>query len=223
MERTMSDFFAELEEDIREERLYALWHKYGNYIIGLALAIVIGTVGYTLWNYMKKRAQLQDYAAYSEAINLIDQGKKEEATKAFQSLAQSKGGYGKLAKLYEAALVPNPELLYTQITKENLRDLALGNLAKVLLANRSLNSPTVVQEVEPLTAPNNAWAPLSLELLALVDLKKGDGASAVEKYYRILKEPTRTADEEIRASLMLAQIDMPSSLLENETTKEGKK
>lgn len=219
----MSDFFAELEEDMREERLFALWHKYGNYIIGIALAIVIATVGYTLWNYMKKRSQLQDYATYSEAVSLMDQGKKEEAIKAFQSLAQTKGGYGKLAKLYEAALLPNPESTYTQIAKENLRDLAFGNLAKILLAERSLNSPTIVQELQPLTAPNNAWAPLSLELLALVDLKNGDGANAVEKYYRILKEPTRTADEEIRASLMLAQIDMPSSSLESEKTKEGKK
>lgn len=219
----MSDFFAELEEDLREERLFALWHKYGNYIIGLALAIVIGTVSYTLWNYMKKRAQLQDYAAYSEAISLIDQGKKEEALKAFQNLVQTKGGYGKLAQLYEAALLPNPESLYSQIAKENMKDPSLGNLAKILLVERSLNNSTLVQELQPLTAPNNAWSPLALELLALVDLKKGDSATAVEKYYLILKENTRTADEEIRAHLMLAQIDMPSPLLEKAKAKEGKK
>ena len=57
----MSDFLRELEEDIKEERIVNLWRKYGNLVIGIALAIVIGTVSYTLWMYFKHKSQLRSH------------------------------------------------------------------------------------------------------------------------------------------------------------------
>lgn len=216
----MSDFFTELEEDIREERIFTLWQKYGNMVIGLALAIVIGTAGYTLWKYIKHQNQIKGHISFSNSVDLLKQGKKEEALKAFQDLAKDGGGYGKLAQLYEASLLPDPEDLYAKISKENARDPALSNLPKILLAGRFFNTTTAVAPLEALSAPNNAWAPLSLELLALADLKKGDEASAAEQYIRALKESSLTANEQTRVGMMLSQIDVPSSLLET-LTKEG--
>src|SRR3990167_8875011 len=96
----MSDFFKELEDDIREERIFVLWQKYGNYVIGLALAIIIGTAGGGLWEYLKHRSQIQAHISFSGAVDLMKQGKKEEALKAFQDLEKDGGGYGKLAQLY---------------------------------------------------------------------------------------------------------------------------
>ena len=88
----MSDFFAELEEDIREERIYTLWNKYGNYIIGLALIIVFATAGYSLWDYLRKQNQRNAYISFSQGMDLMHQGKKEEAIKVFQNLAKEGGG-----------------------------------------------------------------------------------------------------------------------------------
>jgi len=216
----MSDFFTELEEDIREERLFTLWHKYGNLVIGMALAIVLGTAGYTLWKYIKYQNQIKGHISFSKSVDLLNQGKKEDALKAFQDLAQEGGGYGKLAQLYEATLLPNPEALYTKISQENATDPALSNLPKILIAGRSFNTSTGVAALEALSAPNNAWAPLSLELLALADLNKGDEVKAAEHYIRALKEPYLTSNEQIRVGMMLSQIDIPSSLLENLTKEE---
>ena len=212
----MSDFFKELEEDIREERIFVLWQKYGKYVIALALALVIGTAGYTLWKYWKHKNQLQGHVSFSGAVDLMNKGKNADALKAFQGLAQEGGGYGKLARLYEAALQSNPEALYTQISQENASDPALGNLPKVLMASRSLDKPEVLSDLESLTAPNNAWAPLSLELLALADLKKGDEVKAAERYIKMVKEPYITSNEQMRAAMMLSQIDIPASLIEEE-------
>lgn len=216
----MSDFFTELEEDIREERIFTLWQKYGNLVIGMALAIVLGTAGYTLWKYIKHQNQIKGHISFSKSVDLLTQGKKEEALKAFQDLAKEGGGYGKLAQLYEASLLPNPEELYAKISKENARDPALSNLPKILMAGRSSNTYTGMSSLEALSAPNNAWAPLSLELLALADLSKGDEVKAAEQYIRALKEPYLTSNEQIRVGMMLSQIDVPSSLLESLTKGE---
>ncbi|HUX80074.1 MAG TPA: tetratricopeptide repeat protein [Alphaproteobacteria bacterium] len=218
----MSDFFKELEDDIREERVYILWRKYGNYVIGLALAIVIATAGYTLWNYLKHQSQLKAHVSFSGAVELLKQGKKEDALKAFQTLAQAGGGYGKLAQLYEAALLPNPEDLYMKISQKNASDPALGNLPKILMASRFPSNAEALASLQSLTSPNNAWAPLALELLAFNNLKNGDEAKAAESFIKILKEPYTTSNEQLRASLMLSQIDIPPSLLEKEEKGEVK-
>jgi hypothetical protein len=220
----MSDIFTELEEDIREERIAVLWRKYGNYLIMLAVIIVMGTAGFTLWKYLKHRNQVKAHHSFSQATHLMKQGKKEEAIKAFQDIAQEGGGYGKLAQLYEASLLSNPTDLYTKISQENASDPALSNLAKVLRASHALDNAEALVPIESLTAPNNAWAPLSLELLALNNLKKGDEAKAAEQYIKLLKEPSRTQDEQVRASMMLSQMDIPAYLLQDETNKaEGQK
>lgn len=215
----MADFFTELEEDLREEKIYTLWKKYGNYVIGLALLIILGTVGHTLWGYFKNKRQAQVYTEYSQAVALVKDGKKDEALKAFQALAKEGGGYGKLSQLHEAALVPQPEEIYKNLSQENVEDPALGNLPKILSASRSLNN-MALESLESLTAPNNAWAPLSLELLALADLKRGEDVKAAERYIRILKEPYTTSYEQVRAQMMLSQIDVPPHLLQEALKEE---
>lgn len=216
----MSDVFKEIEEDIREERIYKLWRAYGNYVIGLALIIVVGTASYTLWKYMKHQSLIKAHVSFSQAVNLMKNGKKEEALKAFHTIGQEGGGYGKLAQLYEGALLPNPDALYTQISQENASDPALKNLPKILSAAHQLDNPEALSSLGSLTAPNNAWAPLSHELLGLAELKKGDEAKAAEHYLKILKEPSATQDEQVRAEMMLSQIDIPPSLLQEETSKQ---
>ena len=216
----MSDFFKELEEDIREERILTLWRKYGNLVIGLALAIVIGTSAYVIWQYMTNKAQVRRHVSFSQAVDLMKQGKKEDALKAFQELAEEGGGYAKLAQLYEASLLPNPEVLYTKISQSNAADPALSKLPKLLMAARALDKPEVVSALEPLTAPNNAWAPLSLELMALADLKRGDSLAAAKMYMKMLKEASLTSNEKLRAGMMLSQLDVPSSLWEEEDNQE---
>jgi hypothetical protein len=210
----MSDFLTELEEDIREEQLFTLWHKYGNIIICIALSIILTTAGYTLWSYLKKRTQLSHYTSFSHAINLLNEGKKEEALRQFQDLSQHSDGYGKLAQLYEATLVSDPSVVYEKLAQKNTSDPALGNLPKILIASHSLHNPTTLSALHSLSAPHNAWAPLSLELLGLAALEKGDSSKAAEYYIRALKESFLTPEEQKRLSLMLAQLDVPASVLQ---------
>jgi len=199
----MSDFFAELEEDIREERLFQWWRQYGNWVIGGAIAIVLATAGYVVWNHVRTKQQLEKSTAFTHAFQLIAEGHPEKAIKAFQALAKEGGGYGTVAQLYEASLMQDPTDLYRKIIKDNPRDTSLANLGKVLLTERNL---TATEELEPLTAPNNAWAPLARELLALAALKKGETAVALKHFIAIVEEPSATPSERLRARMMVVAL-----------------
>lgn len=218
----MSDILKEIEEDIHEERIINFWRQYGNLIIGLAVAIVLVTIGYVIWQYVKGKTQQRQSQSLAQAIGLLKKGQKDEALKAFQALSAEGGGYAKLAQLYEASLISNPEALYTKIAQENVADPALSKLPKILSASRSLDKPETLAPLEPLTAPNNAWAPLSLELLALADVKRGDSVGAAKQYIRVLKEAYVTPDEKLRASMMFSQLDVPPSVWEEVSKEEVK-
>ena len=103
------------------------------------------------------------------------------------------------------------------MAQQNVSDPALGNLTKVLGAARTLSSLTALQ---PLTAPNNAWAPLSYELLGLEKLRQGDEVAAAKDFLAILEESYASPYEQVRASMMLSQIDVPASFFEKNEKKE---
>ena len=203
----MTDFFAELEDDIREERVFLLWRKYGNWVIGAAIAVVLATAAYTLWHYLKTQKQLGKSTSFIHAIELKADNDQEKALQAFQLLSQDKGGYGKLAQLYQAALLSDAKALYSQIAQGNARDASFGNLSKVLLATRNLDDAEALSALEALTAPQNAWAPLSREVLALAHLKKGEIAEATKQFRAIIADTQATPSERLRSQMMLVTLD----------------
>ena len=54
----MADIFDEIEEDLRRDRMALLWQRYGNYILGFAILIIVGVAGNQGYDYWKNsRAQ----------------------------------------------------------------------------------------------------------------------------------------------------------------------
>ena len=42
----MSDIFREVDEDIRQEKYRRLWDRFGPWVLGVAVLIIVGTGGY---------------------------------------------------------------------------------------------------------------------------------------------------------------------------------
>jgi len=204
----MSDFLTELEDDIREEKLLALWKKYGHFLVGIAVAIVVATAGHTLWNYFSRKTRLQHFASFSEGVRLFQEGNNDKAREIFKTLATQKDGYGKLAQLYEAALTPDGAPVYQKIANENPSNPALSHLSKFLGASpfKDASSPAAL---ESLASPRSAWAPLALEFLGFYELQRGDSAKAVDYYTKALQENYLTPSEKGRVSMMIAQMKIP--------------
>src|SRR5690606_6505075 len=103
----MSDdsFFREVEEEIRQDQVRAIWRKYGALIIAAAVAIVLGTIGYTVWqNWVESRANASG-DAFLQALNLASEGRTDEARAALDQLeADGYGAYPVLARLRVATL-----------------------------------------------------------------------------------------------------------------------
>jgi hypothetical protein len=101
----MSDIFQEVDEEVRRDKALEFWNKYQNYLIALALLVVVATGGWRFWQYRQKQAAEAAGAAFHAALLLDDQGKAAEAKAALVKLqADAPRGYATLSRFVEAGL-----------------------------------------------------------------------------------------------------------------------
>jgi len=98
-------FFSEVAEEVRRDRMYRLWRRYGPWIVGaLALMVVAGAA----WEWRERaaeddaRSRMEDYLA-AEGLEDAAESAKALADFADQSAAAGQPGYAILSRLRGAA------------------------------------------------------------------------------------------------------------------------
>lgn len=208
----MSDIFREIDEELRRENLAQLWKKYGNYIIGLAVLIVVATAAVVGWRtYQDKQREAQG-AQYASALDLARQGKDADAAAAFAALAQKADtGRATLARFEEAASKVNTGdaagaiAIYDKLASDSAVDSGFRDVATLLSARYTLDKgdpQTAIAKLQPLTGPTNVWRGLALELTALAELKSGDKSKAQKDFDTLGKDTTAPQGVRQRAAAM---------------------
>lgn len=147
----MPDLLDEIKEDLSREKYAQIWHKFGNYIIGAAVASLILTGGGVAYNqYMQTR-----YTAYSDALFEANHSKQPDALKKYDELiANGNGTYKAIAGLRKAALLlsdsKNTEALaaYKKVADDSGSPQELKDVAKLLYIAISSNAETSGQDAK---------------------------------------------------------------------------
>src|SRR3979490_643349 len=95
----MSDVFREVDEDLRREQLKKLWDRFGPYVLGAAVLIVVAVSGYKLWEYWERHQAETSGDRFVAALDLADSGKTAESIAALQDITtDGTGAYPALAR-----------------------------------------------------------------------------------------------------------------------------
>ena len=212
----MSDIFQEIDEELRRENFAKLWQRYGGYLIGLAVLIVVAVAAVVGWRAYQLRVHQVEGERYSLALDLARQGKDKDATDVFAELGrQAHGGHATLARLEEAALkakggdTKGAVALYDALGADSAADPAYRDLAKLLAAQYELKDgdpKAVIARVAPLTSATSPWHPTALELMALAQLKAGNKTEARAVYQRIADDLAAPQGLRARAAEMAAAL-----------------
>jgi hypothetical protein len=180
----VADIFHEVEEDLRREQAAAIWKKYGNYIIGLALLVVLAVAAHWGWKEYSARQQLQASADFLAAATTTDLTQREAA---LSKVAAEGGVYGVLARfrLAETAIRAGDKGkargILGEIAKEQGADKPLRDLAAIqaALLELEIGKPENAADlVKDLTKEGESYRLSALEITGLAALAAGDKEKA---------------------------------------------
>jgi hypothetical protein len=194
----VADIFHEVEEDLRRDQAAAIWKKYGSYIVGAALLLVLAVAAHWGWTKYATNRQMQASADFLSAASTSDIKVREAA---LAKIAAESGTYGVLARfrLAETAIESGDKAkargILGEIAKEGGADKALRDLALIqaALLELEIGKPEAATDlVKDLTKEGEAYRLSALEVTGLAALAAGDNAKAKTAFETLKK----TADAE---------------------------
>ena len=180
----MADFFHEIEEDLRRDQAMALWKKYGNWVIGAALLLVLAVAGHWGWTKYTTHQRLQASADFLAAAGNADATQRDAA---LAKVAAEGGSYATLARfrLAEAALKADDKAkargILGEIAADAATDPALAGLARMqaALLELEIGKPEAAADlVKDMLVEGHAYRLAALEVTGLAALAGGDKAKA---------------------------------------------
>ena len=214
----MSDdgLFREVDEEVRAEQFQKLWKKYGTYLSGAAIGVVLAVAGVKGWQYWQLQQAEKAGEQYLAATTLLDAGKKSEANEAFSTLANgSATGFGALAKFRIAAdFAKNGETqkalgAFDEIAGSGKVDPALRNLARIRAALIAVDSEpfdAIEKRVKDLNTKDGAWRHSAREIIAMSAYKNGDLPKADQLFNELVADIATPAGLRQRAQIMVGVI-----------------
>jgi hypothetical protein len=179
-DRSVSDIFSEVDEEVRRERLKKLWERYGGLLIAACVLVVVAVAGWRTYDWYQAKKAAEAGAAFEAAVVLAEQGKSKEAVEAFRRLeAEGTSSYRMLAKFRQAGQLAQSDLpnerqdavaLYDQLARDTslgltMQDFAAVRAALILLDTASYDDMRA--RLEPLTAPDRTFHHSARATLAL--------------------------------------------------------
>ena len=205
--------FQEIEDDLRQDQANKFWTDYGKYIVGAAVALVIGVASLQGWKAYDLKQRQEAGEAFAVAQKFVIENKSDEALKAFDAIAGKGSGYGVLAKFRSAALLNDSGDLagsiaaYKQLAEDSDVSDFYQNMAVIIGAFAELDSKdtneALIGRTGVLNSASNPWRHSAREILALNALKNGNKTKASEFFKVIAEDATTPQSMKMRASEML--------------------
>lgn len=207
--------FREVDEELRGDRMRNLWKRFGPYVIGAAVAIVLlvaGNEGWTWWQNSQASAASDKFYA---ALEISDGTDVAAAEAAFADVeATSPAGYATLARFRQAGLLAKQgktdeaiaayDALATSEPNQQIKSLALVFAANLFVDKGDVAA--VQQRVQGIAVDGNPMRNAARETLGLAQFKAGDLNAAVDTLNQILADPLTNQEMSGRVQVYVSQL-----------------
>jgi len=209
-------FIREVNEELRSDQVKGAWRRFGRYLIALAVLIVLGTIGYKVYEYWDDNQSSGTGDKFIAAMKLADENKHAEALAALETLEkEGHGSYPILARLRAASVLAQKGdtagavAAFDVIGKDNAAPAAVRDAAKMRAGWLLIESGTYDQvsaQVEEMAVPGNAFRHSAREALGLAAYKAGNMSQARQWFQAIADDAQSPRNVANRAQMMLDNI-----------------
>ncbi len=220
----MADIFDEINAELRQDRLRQVWERYGIYVIGFALAVVLFIAGSSAWNAYTTGKNEQASAAYETMLADIDGADIGIQIESLANFSEtSSASYGVLADLRRAKLlVENNQpdeavLLYDAMSARRdipqaMRDFV--SLASAALLLESYKPEALETRLREMLNAQNPFRHAAREMMALSHFQTGNYLQASTFVKTALADAELSTQKQIRFTVLDKSLD--SYLLEGD-------
>lgn len=206
-------FIREVNEELRSDQVRSVWRRFGRYVIGFAVLIVLGTAGWRGYEYWRDYRSSGTGDQFLAAMKLANENKPDEALAALQKLEkEGHGSYPVLARMRAATVYAQKGdttaavAAFDAIGKDTGVPVAIRDAARLRAGWLLIDGGTYEQvsaQVEALAVPENAFRNSAREALGLAAYKKGDMANAKQWFQQIVDDGQAPRNVANRAQMML--------------------
>ncbi|MCI0466606.1 MAG: tetratricopeptide repeat protein [Beijerinckiaceae bacterium] len=208
----MSEFFREVDEEVRRERVLRLWAEYRYWLIAAAILLVAGTGAWRLYSFYREDAAQAAGAKFEAAMLLSRDRKPAEAAVAFDELGKTAPkGYASLARLRaadeRAASDPQAAIrAFEELAAEPGMDPVYRDFAKLRAAMLRVDSDDPMEfekKFAPLASDTFPYHHQVRELLGLAALKRNAFDTAANWFDGIVSDTRAPPGVNMRARALL--------------------
>ena len=202
-------FIEEVTEEVRRDRLFALFRKYG-WIGVLLVVLIVGGAAVTEWRKASNRAAAQ---AFGDAVMVaLEQGTAPERRAALAAVPAS----ADRAAILNLMLASDPtddragtlaaldRVASDATLPASYRDLAV--LRRVVLSGADMALADRRAALDPIAAPGRPFRPLALEQLAYLLVEAGDTAGAIAALQALSQDQEAPSGLRQRATQMIVAL-----------------
>jgi hypothetical protein len=208
----MTDFFREVDEEVRRDRVIGLWKKHRYGLIAAAVLLVAGTGAWRLYSQYRDGLSQAAGAKFEEAMQLSRDGKSEEASAAFDALSKTAPkGYAGLARLRaadeRAASDPQAAIkAYEDLAAGPAADPAYKDFARLRAAMLRVDTDDPAEferKFAPFASDTFPYRYQIRELLGLAALKRNAFDTAANWFDGIVSDTRAPPGVKMRARALL--------------------
>ena len=202
----------EVNEELRRNQLKSIWDRFGVYIIGFAVLIILSVGGNEIINHLNNRVSQRESNAFDNALNLIENGNDSSGLDQLIKLTEGKTGYKGLALFrlssesltngnYQEAVDYLKKASLDKALTNNLRVFAKLKAGLILVDNGSFSEVDVL--LKEIVENGGPFSFHAKEILALALIKNGRDLEAQEIFQEIANDASAPPVLARRAEIFL--------------------
>ncbi|MDC9700702.1 MAG: tetratricopeptide repeat protein [Alphaproteobacteria bacterium] len=205
--------FHGIDKELRRDKMKVIWSRYWLFIALSAFLFVVSAGGYVFWKWNLNARINESGMRFEMLLDLIEQGKTEEASQALEDFFENgEGGYKDFSFFIKAGLAMErgeraESLSVYEALSVNASDEALRSLARIESVRLSFDEAdrkAIEQNLAPLLVDGSPWRASALELSGLAAYRSGDILEAERIFRQIFINPDAPEGVRQRSRIMLS-------------------
>lgn len=213
----MSDadsFIEEVTEEVRRDRLFATFRKYG-WIAVVAVLLLVGGAGWTEWQKAQQEAAAQAFGdALDDAVAITDPAERAQTVGSIEAptpTASALTAMMQAADLGDAGKLDEAEAKLRAVAADEAVPQVYRDMAtiKALMLPTDTTPQDRIAALEPLSAPGAPFRATALEMIATAHIDAGEPETAVELLRQLMQEPAASDGMRQRAGNLIVALGFP--------------